>query len=211
MISAYVYFRLGCLMQQFLPHVILNGSLGLQEMSHRLDLSVSLQGRPVRDDIRVALRQRIKPLMDECVKLQFNASFASLDRILITLNDPNGTWSELREWMDNLERRLIDELKLVSCFALEGHAQELYQAERLFGTNVADRFAAVVVDIEEAGKCLALDRATACVFHLMRVLDHGLQRLATDLGIGKLQRSWHLILQDVETAIGALPRSAWTK
>jgi hypothetical protein len=46
---------------------------------------------------------------------------------------------------------------------------------------VADRFQSAAVDIEEAGKCLALSRATACVFHLMRVMEAGLRALAGSL------------------------------
>lgn len=38
-------------------------------------------------------------------------------------------------------------------------------------------------DTQEAIKCYALGRNTACVFHLMRVAEHGLRRLAKRLGV----------------------------
>ena len=52
-----------------------------------------------------------------------------------------------------------------------------------FGVDVSKRFPETNYDIEQASKCLALDRATSCVFHLMRVLDYALQRLAKRLKV----------------------------
>jgi hypothetical protein len=43
------------------------------------------------------------------------------------------------------------------------------------------RNAPTLNDIEEAGKCLALNRNTACVFHLMRVMEVGLRALGASL------------------------------
>jgi len=141
------------------------------------------------------------------MKLKLKASYASVSRMLDTLNDPAGVWRALADDATDLETRIIDELKYLTCFAVEGKAEDLYRAANLFGDQVAERFPSTVVDVEEAGKCLALDRGTACVFHLMRVLEVGLRELAADLHVEKLEDNWQKLLDQVRGAVKALPRS----
>jgi hypothetical protein len=38
-------------------------------------------------------------------------------------------------------------------------------------------------DMRDAGNCLALDLHTAAVFHLMRVVEHGVRRLIADFNV----------------------------
>ncbi len=62
--------------------------------------------------------------------------------------------------------------------------------------------------MEEASNCIAVGRYTASVFHVMRVLEVGLQALATKLGFGlNVDRNWQEILNDVNGAIKRLPRT----
>lgn len=52
-----------------------------------------------------------------------------------------------------------------------------------FGEAVNSRFPSTSFDISEAGNCIASGRHTACVFHLMRVLEVGLKAFAFRWGI----------------------------
>jgi hypothetical protein len=70
-------------------------------------------------------------------------------------------------------------------------------SQGLFGSRVAEKFPMAEYDIEEAGKCLALQRPTACVMHLMRVLEIGLQSLAKELGAPD-QENWNTTLNHVD-------------
>lgn len=67
-------------------------------------------------------------------------------------------------------------------------------------------------DIEEAVDCYALDHNTACVFHLMRVLEHGLRAFAADVGKSFDIQNWQNIIDEIESAIRVeakgLPRGA---
>ena len=54
----------------------------------------------------------------------------------------------------------------------------------------------------EAGKCFALARYTACVFHLMRILEAGLNALGDSLGL-TVATNWNRAITDIETEIGA--------
>ena len=196
-------------MQEFFPHILINQALGLRTWRPGM---VDLEGfrgslEVVPNELRAAAKGGLERLRDECVRLRLKASHASVSRMLVTLNDPGGVWRALADDATDLESRLIDELKEMTCFAVEGKAEELYRAEHLFGNQVAERFPSTVVDVEEAGKCLALDRGTACVFHLMRVLEIGLRALAADLHVGKLEENWQKLLDQVRKAVNALPRS----
>jgi hypothetical protein len=70
----------------------------------------------------------------------------------------------------------------------------------LFGLPVYEKFKKATTDIEEAGKCLAFGRGTACVFHLMRIMEVGLRSLAKGLGI-PYAPSWESYLRQIETKI----------
>jgi len=70
-----------------------------------------------------------------------------------------------------------------------------------FGQNVADIFIDASYDICEAGRCLATELDTACVLHLMRVLEIGLQRLADRFNIPFERANWNTIIDQIESAI----------
>jgi hypothetical protein len=75
------------------------------------------------------------------------------------------------------------------------------QTVPLFGEAVEKAFPSAVYDIEEAGKCLALQRSTACVVHLMRVLEIGLNRLAAQFGVPFENVNWQNVIDQIEVKI----------
>jgi hypothetical protein len=57
-------------------------------------------------------------------------------------------------------------------------------------------------DVEEAAKCFALGRNTACVFHLMRVMEMSVQRLGKKVKVKLVQeKNWHNIINEIDKAI----------
>lgn len=77
-----------------------------------------------------------------------------------------------------------------------------YEQPKLFGDEVFNKFPSANNDIFEAGTCLALERGTAAVMHLMRVSEVGLKVLAATLGVGK-QTDWGSYLREINTALEA--------
>jgi hypothetical protein len=71
-----------------------------------------------------------------------------------------------------------------------------YENPKLFGDDVFDAFPSANDDIFEAGTCLALERPTACVMHLMRVLEVGLSALANVLNVSK-QNDWGKYIKEI--------------
>lgn len=95
--------------------------------------------------------------------------------------------------------------------------QAQYFVEPLHGwDSVIEQFPEATTSIEEASKCLALGRDTACVFHLMGVLQIALNHTAKSLRVKIDVRTatWNRILTDIESAIEAKRstikrKSAW--
>jgi len=80
-----------------------------------------------------------------------------------------------------------------------------YEQVELFGKDVHAAFSRSAFDISEAGSCLALDRPTAAVFHLMCALETPLESLAHQLGVPLTQKPWGTILADIEDKVASLP------
>lgn len=82
---------------------------------------------------------------------------------------------------------------------------EYFNNQELFGEVVNQKFPKAVEDIKEAGNCYATGNNTACVFHLMRVVEHGLRALAKRLKV-KFKSSieletWESIIKAIESEI----------
>jgi hypothetical protein len=75
--------------------------------------------------------------------------------------------------------------------------------EPLFGGDFAEKFKTNgAFELDEAAKCRALSRPTAAVFHLMRILELGINALAASLGIPDpikpAERNWAIILKKIK-------------
>jgi len=75
----------------------------------------------------------------------------------------------------------------------------------LFGPQAFEKFSDVTYDIEEAGNCIATERTTAAVFHLMRVLEVALRAIGVALGIPdpvkEADRNWAAMLRNIRNKI----------
>lgn len=119
------------------------------------------------------------------------------------------TYDRLEIELRVLRETLEDELRETLIIHMPaGKAVYYFSDASLLGEDVAAKFPDLVADIDEAGKCLAFGRATASVFHLMRVMETGVQELGKKLGVQFVdQKVWQNILDEVNKAIGALLRT----
>lgn len=95
--------------------------------------------------------------------------------------------------------------KLILVFD-SGHAEYLQSSEPPFGRAVEDAFPKAAAEISEAAMCLAFQRPTATVFHLMRAMELAVQKLADTLGVAKVEKEWGKLLADIGSAIEAMPK-----
>ncbi|MDQ3696728.1 MAG: hypothetical protein M3373_01695 [Gemmatimonadota bacterium] len=81
----------------------------------------------------------------------------------------------------DLAQRISDELAHRRFFYVNNQLAPFYEEPLAKWGDVADKFPSALLDAEEAGKCFALGRNTACVFHLMRVMEVALRALGASL------------------------------
>ena len=112
----------------------------------------------------------------------------------------------------DLARRMCDELELNYYLALSLSERDLYeQISPLFGDEVEASFPIASEDISEAGKCIALGRYTASIFHLMRAMEAALTVLGNKLRVTVVDKNnadleWGKILSNLAAPIEKMPR-----
>ena len=117
----------------------------------------------------------------------------------IPVHEVQATYDRAGELRD----RFIDELKTRTALILPTDKLQYYamSASALFGDVVADKFPSATFDISEAGKCFALGRHTASVFHLMRCLEIGLGVLARRFDVSTEHAQWQVIINEIDSKV----------
>lgn len=145
------------------------------------------------------LRERLDEFLTDARLTDLDLTTKGADRLRRELG-PDMSMADLAHRLQEVEQRLYDELSSRQFFYVENRNVPYYDEPLKGWDDVPDKFPSVISDIEEAGKCLSLSRATACVFHLMRVMEVGLQRLAKDLGI-PYAPSWESYINQINTKV----------
>jgi hypothetical protein len=101
---------------------------------------------------------------------------------------------------DRLIHAFNAELRARHVMALDTRHVEYFSDPSPFGQQVEDAFPSAAFDIAEAAKCRALARWTACVMHLMRVLEAGLGALARHHDV-PADSNWNQVLNQIEVKI----------
>ncbi len=118
---------------------------------------------------------------------------------------------QVAEHIATLDKVMRFEMQNHIFFFLSPELAEYYDSPELLGADVLSKFPDLRYDIVEAGNCYALGRSTAVVFHLMRIMEVGVQALGAKLGVSLAnEKNWQNILDEVNKAIKALSKSAST-
>ena len=110
---------------------------------------------------------------------------------------------------NDVSGRIRDEFDLMIAHVIHQNDVASYDdAAEIFGDEAIRKFPSLDYDFEEAGKCLALGRSTAAVFHSIRCLEAMLRSTAKCLGIPDpikgADKNWSKMLQKIEAQIDAL-------
>jgi hypothetical protein len=114
----------------------------------------------------------------------------------------------IKSTCEHLTSRIHDEIDAKLIYMIPASAAGYFNSPiPLLGTDVANAFPSTVYDMTEAGNCLALERSTACVFHLMRIMEMAIGSIARCLGIPDPvkpnKKHWGAISQTIQTEINA--------
>jgi hypothetical protein len=177
--SAEEFFRIARMLQSFV-------TLKLEDESKKVDPKV--WGKHFVD------------IADSLESIGLRMSLISLNRLISLIQAGELKYTTLKTACQDIQARIQDEMSLAVFFHLPNKKHTFYeQKEPLFGKEVHDVFPSAVINIEEAGKCYALGRNTACVFHLQGVMQCGLNALGDSIDIPRTEnRTWDAILSKID-------------
>jgi len=162
-------------------------------------LALSILGKeiPLADSTRTYIRTLVESGAAGMTKrVEMPSVSAQARRIYAALDRTDLGPTEAKDLLKELRIRIFDELTERQFLYVPPERAKLYTEPMLIGKEVNDRLPAAIDDIEEAGKCLALGRATACALHTMRILEVGLKALAAALNI-PYAPSWESYLKQI--------------
>ena len=129
------------------------------------------------------------------------AARRAFDECLPLLAAPIGYDAHRLSRIVSLAEQLVqvfgDEVAGGRLLTLDSRHADFFDMTAPFGLSVEDAFPSVGYDLVEAAKCRALARWTACVMHLMRVLEVGLAALARHYGVAS-DGNWNKTLNEIE-------------
>jgi hypothetical protein len=155
----------------------------------------------INDATTADFRTVLEGLRLHSMIFELGASMAAAERAIKAIDGGERSRAEIEKIAEDLHGRLRDELSAIRFLHISSNRQEFYEAKQLFGKVVAERFPDAISDIEQAGKCFAFGRHTACVFHLMRVMEVGLNGLKQDLGITQWHSTWNAAIAQIRSAL----------
>ena len=187
-----------------------NASLGLAGFN----LAPPPMPIPANVDLTVKQRGKIPSLLDlldhTCIAAGYSGISNDIKRA-ITYIEGNYSQRDKAQWhLEHITDRIVDELSRHMFLYVPSDKTHYYLKNELFGRSIGDKFPKSSEDITNAGTCYALGLYTACVFHLMRVMEHCVQRFGKKLKapINLHKESWHQIMLHVHKKIETLPSGA---
>jgi hypothetical protein len=174
------------------------------KMAELAQMSHSEEGELSDEDREIAIRE-LGLLAEQCLAVELGLSVLLIERMRKELGF-SVTHAHISSRFAELIARMGDEAQLTACLIIPRDRAQYYEDKPLFGLEVNDRFPSAILDISEAGKCLACGRGTATVFHLMRVMEVGLKTVAGALAI-PYAPSWESYLKQINDRIAVKHKS----
>lgn len=186
-------------MLQFNPHKLYSVARALEEICS------GLQFVKANEKDKGRLESLLSDLTQKLIEIGSalcSSGFPLSGKLVENLSSKKSlTAQEMTNLVRELSSRIQDEVSFGIFLKIPSDLEKYYDPKGvLFGQEVADRFNSAIDDVDEAGKCLALGRGTACVFHLMRIMEAGLKSVAKALGI-PYAPSWESYLKQINDRI----------
>jgi hypothetical protein len=154
-------------------------------------MAAGKQGR-LPQQIKDSLALGAAHISDFCEKLELRVS-ASAAKQLAHIE----TSEQMAFELPHLRNIMFTEIDARTYYGPLTQYAKYFENPKLFGDDVFSAFPSATDDITEAGTCLALERSTACVMHLMRVAEVGLKALAAKVGVIR-QNDWGAYIRKID-------------
>lgn len=146
-------------------------------------------GEPVPQEERTLIKKSLEAMWNPLDALELKFTQLSVKRFAESAQ-AGMTYGEAEAAFDDLDGRFQDEIESIKFFYVSPDKMKYFDQQSAFGVDVFTRFPSAEYDIKEAANCFALSRSTATVMHCMRVLEVGLDSLASALKVSRSTRGW---------------------
>lgn len=162
--------------------------------------SENIVSGPDGEFVRLFVSGELLPLLEE---FDLQSTKDETIRLAEMMDVGKVKYLKLKEFLKSISRRFVDDLKRIHFFYVRSPG---YYTNSLDGwAPVIARFARLTFDIDEAEKSFALNRFTACVFHLMRVVEAGVQEWGSSLGVANpTEKEWGAISNEIKQKVDNL-------
>lgn len=147
-----------------------------------------------------AIKAFIKKTNTELGNLPIKVTRVAITDALKTI-DGKSTHADASKCLESIRTTLNRELRSITLLCVDSSKlNEFEQISPLFGEGVDEAFPSISYEVQEAGYCVAFNRNTAVVFHLMRVLEIALRAINASLGLPPPtgnQKNWGNLLQAI--------------
>jgi hypothetical protein len=126
------------------------------------------------------------------------------DRMLQSIKNGNYLIDKVAQDLQDMRLRIFDQLDSRLFYFVSPSVSRYYTDTALFGPEVDTAFPSAAPEIAEAGKCHALGRHSATVFHLMRALEIGIRCLGKVFNEDTAHTNWHNILDLIDKKVRAM-------
>jgi hypothetical protein len=154
-----------------------------------------------------AMGEYLRRVSRDCSDTGLVISVKAADKVIALLDGEIGVTfhDQFFTALSHLEQTIEWEMQGVQFFRMPPDQAKFYDQLQLFSSVVSAKFPNIQTDMVEAGNCYAMGRSTACVFHLMRIMELGVREFGKKLGVTLTQdKNWQPILNEVDKTIKAL-------
>jgi len=196
--SAYAFFRAGQMLQSMTAECFL-GSIMIPG-----DQPVFNMMKPLDDHAKQKAVESFGYIGGQFESIGLSIACATARELAeeAKKNDKNYQW--LADQVKSVGLLAMKEIKNHAFFYVSPERMQYFSIESrpfIFGEKATRAFPSAFFDIHEAGVCLGLARGTACVFHLMRVLEIGLTVLGKKFGMSVSHTNWAPAIEELEGKI----------
>ncbi len=177
---------------------------------HDLEVKISLENakRLLNPQNRYAMRLHIAQMEANCQAAMLESPLLKIERIKTAL-DRKRLISCMEGYfmIKELRERIEDDLKSRLFMFVFPHKAPYCLNHNLFGEDVSAAFPGARADATSAGNCYAFGLNNASVFHSMRVLEHGLEELATKFSVPFGIDNWAVVIDQIDSKIRELAKT----
>lgn len=157
---------------------------------------------PVPEDVRHVVGECADMVCELASEHGMISTLQQSKRILQYINtEPYSdiTLGQVRDDILQLRNRLVDDFESHSFLHLDFESAVMFQNPSQEWESVLERFGKMRYNIEESGKCFALERYGAAVFHVLQVAEYGVIEVAKLMGVQGDKPGWGSLkrLQDL--------------